>query len=387
MGIGIATLGIGSAIATMLVKRRRIPALSRSAALNVLVVRPDRLGDVVLSTPVFEAIKREFPKSHVTAWVKPFVKTLIENTPFVDEVVTWETNGDKSGMGLGVLLAEIRKRRFDVAIVLQTERKLARIVYKSGIPIRVGPWSKPHSFFFYNLGMRQHRSEVKMHEADYNLQLLETLGIVRPEQRLPTRVHLEYSVRGEAREWLIGKGWSEDRPLVAVHPGMGGSALNWPLKHYAELIRELAYEGRAVLVTGGITEANLLKEIQGWLGESSRQVIWYVAGPDKGLDFLAGLFSWSSVVVAPSTGPLHLAVALGRPVVSFYPPIRVQSAKRWGPYVEDSSRAAVLSPEGICKETFRCRKHRCEVNDDSCMRSLPVEDALKYTRRYLGEIK
>jgi heptosyltransferase-3 len=87
------------------------------------------------------------------------------------------------------------------------------------------------------------------------------------------------------------------------------------------------------------------------------------------------LYAETSLVVAPSTGPLHLAVAAGKPVVTFYPPIKVQSALRWGPYVADESRASVLVPEVYCGEDFTCRGSLC--NYYPCMKSLTVAQALE----------
>ncbi|MGK5086220.1 glycosyltransferase family 9 protein, partial [Bdellovibrionota bacterium FG-2] len=98
--------------------------------------------------------------------------------------------------------------------------------------------------------------------------------------------------------------------------------------------------------------------------------IFYGGADSLGLDFLAGLFSAMQVVVAPSTGPLHLAVALGKPVVSFYPPIRVQSAKRWGPLLGEA-----LSPDVSCGQDFRCLGSACPHY--LCMELIKVEDAVK----------
>ena len=166
---------------------------------------------------------------------------------------------------------------------------------------------------------------------------------------------------------------------------MGGSALNWPENHYLELIHSLLREGRKVLVTGGPTEGAMLDRIRGALEaghQDQKETAMFYGGPDIGeIDFLGGLYSWASVVVAPSTGPMHMAVALGRPVVTFYPPIRVQSAIRWGPYLRDESRATVMVPEVFCGEDFKCRGSLC--NYYPCMRSLLVKEAHEHVNRQL----
>jgi ADP-heptose:LPS heptosyltransferase len=101
-----------------------------------------------------------------------------------------------------------------------------------------------------------------------------------------------------------------------------------------------------------------------------------------GIDFLAALMSKASVVVAPSTGPLHVAVAVGTPVVTFYPPVRVMSALRWGPYLNDEEHSSVLVPDVYCGQAFKCRGSLCHYYP--CMRSLTVEGALDQVRKQVA---
>jgi ADP-heptose:LPS heptosyltransferase len=114
-------------------------------------------------------------------------------------------------------------------------------------------------------------------------------------------------------------------------------------------------------------------------------VIFFQGDERISIDFLGGLFSWTQLVVAPSTGPLHLGVALGKPVVSFYPPIRVQSALRWGPYLADESRASILVPEVYCGQEFECRGNLCHYFP--CMRSITVTQAIEEVQRQLSNVQ
>lgn len=349
--------------------------------LRVLVSRPDRVGDVILSTPVFEVLKRHFPSSELTVLVQAGVAPLIRGIPSVDEVIVYEPAGIHRGVrGFFRLVKEFRKRRFRIAVALQSNPRIAAAMFLSAIRYRVGPYSKLHSWLFYNRGVRQRRSQVEMHETDYNLQLLRRLGARAPTRSVPTQVNVATEAREWARTWLREKGWNE-KTLVVVHPGMGGSALNWPQHHYIELIRSLTREGTAVVVTAGPTEGILLDQVREGLGSDSKNVMFY-GGPGIGsIENLGGVMSWASVVVAPSTGPLHLAVALGRRVVTFYPPIRVQSAIRWGPYVADDSRASVFVPDNYCGEDFKCRGNLC--NYFPCMKSMTVLQILEQVRSHI----
>jgi heptosyltransferase-3 len=350
--------------------------LASKDQLKILVIRPDRLGDVILSTPVLEVIKKHYPRSHLAVMVREQVAPLIRGLPWVDEVMVYDPDRKHKGLrGLRLLAAQIRKRDVRISVVLQSNFKVAAAVFLARVRYRIGPFSKLHSYFFYNRGVRQHRSQVEMHESDYNLQLLRRLGIRVGSRVVSSQVDVPVEDRAAARAWLVERGWKLEEPLIVVHPGMGGSALNWPETHYVDFVRALLQENRQVLLTAGPAEAALAERIGDALGPLKEKLMVYVNRQSDPITVLGGLYSQASVVVAPSTGPLHLAVALGRPVVTFYPPIRVQSALRWGPYLKDESRASVLVPENYCGEDFKCRGSLCHYFP--CMKSLTVIQALE----------
>lgn len=362
------------------------------AELRILVARPDRIGDVILSTPVIAALRAQYPNAHITFLVRDFVAPLIRGIPEVDAVFIYDPEGRHAGLrGYFRLMEELKAQRFQISIVLQSTLKLASALFGVGVPNRIGPLSKLHSYLFYNRGSRQRRSLVEMHEADYNLQLLRKLGIRVGSHQIPSRIAVSDEKRAAARAWLAEKGWDSGdehrKRLIAVHPGMGGSALNWPENYYVDLIRSLRKEGSEILLTGGPAEGFLLERIVLELEKTGDSAIVYAgtlaegASP-SGIDALGALFAETDLVVAPSTGPLHIAVALGLPVVTFYPPIRVQSAIRWGPYLNEPEDAGILVPEVYCGEDFKCRGPRC--NHYPCMKMIGPREALQEVSRLLG---
>jgi ADP-heptose:LPS heptosyltransferase len=196
-------------------------------------------------------------------------------------------------------------------------------------------------------------------------------------------VHVSAEARARAQAWLAELGFKEGEKLIAVHPGMGGSALNWPENHYIDFVRAMVKEDRRVVLTGGPTEGALLNRVRDALGDQSGKV-WIYGGNQVGaIDGLGAVFAHASLVVAPSTGPLHLAVALGKPVVTFYPPVRVQSALRWGPYLKDEKCARVLVPEVFCGQDFHCLGSLC--NYYPCMKSLTVSQAIQQANSALAQ--
>lgn len=373
---------------------------------RILVARPDRIGDVILSTPVITALRRQYPNAHITFLVRDVVAPLVREIPDVDSVFIYDPDGRHSGFGgFFRLMEELKAQDFDIAVVLHSTFRLAAALYGVGVPNRIGPLSKIHSFLFYNRGSRQRRSLVEMHEADYNLQLLRKLGIRVGSHQIPAQVALVPDKVEWATEWLKAMKVRKGKSLIAVHPGMGGSALNWPENYYVELIRSLRKDGYEVVLTGGPSEEFLLERISIELEKTEDSVLVYSGDPTipegaktKGksekvsekrsairsvgsVDYLSALFSKADLVVAPSTGPLHIAVALGKPVVTFYPPIRVQSAIRWGPYITDPQDAGVLVPEVYCGEDFKCRGPKCHYYP--CMKMIGPREAMGEIHRLL----
>ena len=345
------------------------------SAERILVIRPDRIGDVLLSTPVFEALKSSRPKSHLTVMVRAEIAPLIRGLSTVDEILIYEPNGIHRGIaGWWRLLKDFRRGNYRYGVVLQSVSRIAWALLFSGIRFRVGPLSKIHSYWVYNRGVRQRRSSVEMHEADYNLQLLRRLGVRAQTRSFLTRAQVS-PVAQERQRKFLGED-AEIRQWVAIHPGMGGSALNWPEEHYLDLAKRLVQEpGVGVVISTGPQEGELKKRFESALISQKPRFRFFQGSQ---LEDLVGLFSLMDLVVAPSTGPLHLAVALERRVVTFYPAIRVQSAVRWGPYVADDQRASVLVPDAYCGQEFKCRGPTCHAFP--CMPSLSVTQALEQVR-------
>ncbi|MBN22336.1 MAG: hypothetical protein CL678_13725 [Bdellovibrionaceae bacterium] len=303
---------------------------------KILVIRPDRLGDVILSTPVLGTLKSAFPEAQIDFMVQPFVQSLFESHPWISGILTYEPQGRHRGvLGWFRLVREISSRKYDAAIVLHSNKRVTAAVVASMIPLRVGPLSKFHSYLSFNLGKRQKRSLVKMHELEYGLDLLTELSVDPFSNIHSPQIRLSQESNEKAVEWM--KTQQLESGFVGIHPGMGGSALNWPEGHYQELVRRLYESQIPVLVTGGPSEKELVQSVSQKLPG-----VWTYTGQEN-LAFLGALIRNASVYVAPSTGPLHLAAALGVPVVSFYPDLLVQSEKRWGPWTP-SSQKKVFTP-------------------------------------------
>jgi len=342
---------------------------------RILLIRNDRIGDLVLTTPAISVVAKSFPQARIDLLCSCYAEPVVRGNPWLHEVITDCGAHDRSD--LQELVELLAPRRYSCAVTFVHSYKNARLVHSSGIPLRIGPLVRWYSPLFFNRAIRQKRSRAERHEALYNLELLSPLGIevtcVPPPLVIPSKEAVGWS-----GGWLQSEfGEKAKLPLVVVHPGMGGSALNWPERFWRELVGLLEREsGCRVLVTGSQDEAELVRRVTGdSLG--SKRVRSKVG---MSLEHFIGLLSRADAVVAPSTGPLHLAGALGVTAVGIYSPVRAHHPNRWGPLGKGKSK--VFLPPVDCPGILDCLLERCA--HFPCMELIEPVKVLGYLRRVLA---
>lgn len=317
-------------------------------------MRTDRLGDMVLTLPLIQEIARQLPGATVDVMCRPYTAPLLERHPAVSGTITVDY---ASPGGWRTAVRKIRKGRYNVAVIVHPTAKDTLAVRAADVPLRVGNGYRWYSFL-YNRPVFFHRSEAKRHELEYNLLYLKGLGLKYPNPAPTPRVPLLDSDISAARGIL---GNVADEGYVVIHPGSSGSSLNWPTSYYSELAARLAKEtGRTVVTTGGREEAAVAEEVARAAGGLS------VAGrTDFGA--LVGVLAGAELFVSGNTGPMHLAAALGCPVLALFSPLKSGSPKRWRPV---GGPARVLTPPGYACE--KCPGAKCV--DYNCMEGLTVDE-------------
>jgi len=319
---------------------------------RVLLIRTDHIGDVLLSLPVATALKRVYPDLRVDMLVQPNVAPLLQNHPDLSEAVPCVSeNESRSSGGVFFQRKRLRSKRYDVAIVLHPTCREAFLTFVSHIPVRIGSGYRAYSFLF-NFRVYEHRKHNLKHESEYNLGLLRPFGINTEnlEKPLP-EVHLFPQEVEEAEATLNELGVDFDRPLVIMHPGSAGSSLRWPVTRFAELSDLIVGQVKAqVLVSWGPGEEDLVKYFL-------RLVSLPVFSLPKGTNLraLASIYKRGNLFVGNSTGPMHLAAAVGLPVIAIFSPIKANSETRWGPLGENHT--VFKPPIEVCDD---CRDEKCE---------------------------
>jgi lipopolysaccharide heptosyltransferase II len=323
---------------------------------NILIVRTDRIGDLILTLPLAGLIKKQYPDSKVSFLVREYTKNLVSNHPFVNEVIVLkESNGN---VPLFENVNIIKQKKFDNCIVVYPRFKISLIVFLSRIKNRIGTGYRWYSFLF-NQKVYEHRKNAERHELEYNVNLLKKLGIKNTiaEKSISYDLRVDESSLQNVIKILIDEKFDLHKPIIIVHPGSGGSSMDLPIKKFTELVNKLDEDNYQIILTGSRNEIELCEKIK------SSNKVKNLAGRFN-LDELTALISKSAMFISNSTGPIHIAAALGKYTVGFYPKIVSCSQQRWGPY---TNKKLVYEPQIDCKN---CTREQCEKLN--CMDSIDI---------------
>jgi lipopolysaccharide heptosyltransferase II len=333
-----------------------------------LIVRTDRIGDLILSTPVAEVLKRNYPKSRVTMLVSPYTEDLLQNNPWVDEVITDDNTGFK---GLLKSIKILREGKFDVVVLLRPTLRLAFLLFFSGIKVRIGTGYRAYQFLF-NYKIYQHRKTIKKHELEYNLDMLAPLG-VSFEKILP-KIYLSPEEENYSRQIYDDLDIKKDDIKIVIHPGSGGSSLNYPLEKFAILADKLIEELSAkIILTGNKKELMQSEKMKSWM----KYQPFDLTGKTE-LRHLCSLLKGADLLISNSTGPMHIATAVGTPIVALFSPLQVASPIRWGPYGEENE--VIMPPVDTC---FKCEFQKCP--QFNCMEKIDPDEVVLRVKKVLRE--
>jgi heptosyltransferase-2 len=339
---------------------------------RILVVRTDRLGDVILTLPMLPVLRKRFPDSHIALLLRAYSSGLVEGNPYLNETLLYDDAERR--IPFGEMLKTIRDRHFDAVVLAKPTPRLAWLMFRAGIPLRVGTGYRYYSLLF-NRRVYEHRKDSRRHELEYNLNLLREIDCPidgEPEFLLV----IPKEVEAKVDSLLSLAGIEPRREVFVIHPGTGGSAKEWPAKYFGQLAARLLAEREAqIIVTGVKGEEEKISEIVKLTHGKAVPLVSRLSVKE-----LAAVIKRARVFISNSTGPLHIAVAVGTPVVATVPQLTSMSPARWGPY---TSMKRVLVPDrpDDCSE--------CSAGNDqcSCMKSIPVDRVYDAVCSLLAEFR
>lgn len=330
---------------------------------NILVIRLDRIGDMVMTTPIFRAMKEKWPDVQITVLTNPVSKNVVINNPFIDCILVYDReNKNKSLCSRLFFLKDVRKRGFDLVVdpYLDYELNTAIITCFVGSRYRLG-FEFAGRGIFYNIRYHSNVFPVfadKKHMIDHYLDLVTCLGI-ETKKRQP-EVFLSTEEREKAFRLLEKDGVNPDNRVVGIHPGGNYESQRWPIERFAAISDYLiASYGMKVILFGGRDERHLISEFR------DRAVKTPIILDKLNLREFMSVLSNCSLFLCNNSGPLHIATALNIPTVSTMGPT---VPFHWWPCGKNHT---VLRKDLDCSP---CKKGICETHE--CMKLITTNDFL-----------
>jgi heptosyltransferase-2 len=331
---------------------------------RILIVRTDRIGDVLLSTPVIKAVRQRYPCAYIAMMVSPYAEDIAEGNPYLDEVIIYDKNArHKSWINSLGFAMKLKKKRFDLAIVLHPTNRVHLLTFSAGIPRRLG-YDRKLGFLLTDR-IKHTKQLGQKHELEYNLDLLNYLGISVEDKSLfmPIKTKSENWVK----ELFKAEGVSAADKLLAIHPGASCLSKIWPAERFAQAAERLAEKyGFKVLVIAGPKDIKIATEVV----KNIKYPVINLAGKTS-VSQLASLLKKCYLFISNDSGPVHIASAVGTPVISVFG--RSQkglSPTRWGPRGE---KDRILHKEAGCIE---CLAHNC-VKGFACLKAITVDEIIE----------
>ena len=322
---------------------------------NLLIIKLRYIGDVLLATPPLRAIKEARPDVRVTMMVNRGTEGVLSGNPDIDEILVL----DKESMAAQWrLMVELRRRRFETVIDLTDGDRAAFLSWMSGASVRVG-FNDEQRWRGACYSVVVPPQPGMRHRIERDLAVLNLLGVQASVQQ--PKLWLAQEDEAGADQLLDRFGIRRNRPFIILQPGARYWFKAWPAERFAELADRLASEYTCqVLIVGSRNEEALAQRIHG--ATTSRPVS--IAGLTT-LQQFAAIAKRASLFVGNDSGAMHIAAAVGTPVVALFGP---SNPDEWGPR---GGRVKVLYKGLDCRACFH---PTCERGEQNCMKQLSVAE-------------
>ncbi len=326
---------------------------------SILIRGPNWVGDAVLSIPAIKAVRARFPHSSITLMVRPWVGGLFRSAGFIDEVWTQPKPPLREWFGTA---GEVRRRRFDLALLLPNSFESALTVFAAGVPVRAGYATDGRGFL---LTERIAKPIEKRHQVAYYLDLARSVFGALEE---PTsEIVASDEARIAARRLLRSSGLDPGAGLLVLNPGAAfGSAKRWHEDRFAQVADQIVEEFHLqTVVIGSASETALADRIRSCM---EYPVVALTGRTD--LETLLGVLSLASIMITNDSGPMHMSAALGTPTVAVFGSTDAEVTRPIGPRTRVVRHAMACSP---------CLLRECPI-DHRCMEAVSVEDVFEAAR-------
>jgi ADP-heptose:LPS heptosyltransferase len=321
---------------------------------RIIISRTDNLGDVILTLPMAGILKQYFPDSRIIFLGKKYTKPIIDACVHVDEFLDWEAL--KQMPDAGSRMEVLERLKPDCILHVFPVKDIEKLAKKVEIPLRIGTSHRVYSWLYCNKLVHYSRKHSNLHEAQLNLKLLKPLGITR-----------EFPVSEIAGLYGLTKippaspilPSDPGRIDLILHPKSMGSAREWGMDNFSRLIDLLPEDKYRISVTGTREEGEMMKDFL----FKHKNRIHDLTGKLSLAEFLSFINNCDAIVAA-STGPLHIAAALGKKAIGIYAPMRPIFPSRWAPLGTNATYLVLNKKCNDCRRTKNCE----------CIRAITPEE-------------
>ncbi len=273
--------------------------------MKILLVEPNWLGDVILTTPAFSALKAKFPDSFIGCCLPDRCKDILAHNPYIDKIIQFDERSQQKGLRAKFkFINAIKNEKYDAVILFHRSFTRALLFYLAGIPQRIGYAYKKRAFLLTKKVKPLNKN--KLHKQDYYLGVLEGFGLTIDDRSCRVYVSKEESLQAKK---LIGD--TTSGPLIAINPFTNWQPKNWPIESFVEFI-DLVAQSRPqarFFITCAKDDPQLAR--------LSKENVINLSGKTD-LRQLIALYEQMDLVVSGDSGPLHLAAAAGTKYIGIY---------------------------------------------------------------------
>lgn len=322
----------------------------------IIISRTDSIGDVVLTLPMAGIIKQFIPQSKIIFLGRNYTRDVIALSEHVDEFVSYD---DILKLNINEQIVAFKKLNTTHIIHVFPVKEIAHLAKKAGISNRIGTTNRLWHWFTCNVRIKLSRKNSDLHEAQLNTKLLSPLGINK-----------EFSVEELANNYgftkvpALEKVYTDlidtSKTNIILHPKSKGSAREWGLDNFSRLISELDKTTHTIYISGTQQEGELVKDLI-----AKHPDVINLTGKLSLQQFIA-FINHCDVLIAASTGPLHIASALGKKAIGLFAPMRPIHPGRWKPIGAKANYLVLNKDCSDCRKTMDCH----------CIREIKIMDVI-----------
>lgn len=313
---------------------------------RIIISRTDSIGDVVLTLPICNWIKKKYPSSYIIFLGRNYTVPILSSYNLIDEVCAWD---DFENLPLVEKIEKLRNFQADTIIHVFPRKEIAHLAYKAKIKNRIGTSHRSFHLLTCNYRLNFTRKRSDKHEAQLNFELLKPLGC----NEIPTFNKLIETTSDFRPKQLelseeLNAFIENNSKFIVLHPKSQGSALEWPLANYIKLTHALLEKQYGVIFSGTEKEGVLFRGLL-----PCNKAVLDTSGM-LSLEQLMSLIAQSKGLVACSTGPLHIAALIGVATVGLFSPKRPIHPGRWQPIGKKASYLVFNENCKKCREGNLC---------------------------------